>query len=813
MNPSQLRVRDPIKKKRRKEQAERAFKAYQQRQTRMQPDIDQPATIHHQPAYTQVRGGDHTLTSLSTSQRKSDPPYSKSTPNVLTVPPLSEVATPADSIAETQTPQYDSNFAIPLDISKYIAEPSATPGQAQSPAQTIILDGGRKRPAPLEFDLAIPTSSRRQSSFRSNPSIGPEETWARSNEASAWEINTSTAQDLGAGGTHHVDESKSIVKDRSTAIAELEDKMSVPRGFIDFIKNGLTITRASVASALSSSASLRSRWSRKESRQIQPDLPQTSPEPGRDYFSQHAASQDQPEHQWTQIAPPATTGGRANTHLSWELQLAGATDEEIARRLEALINDGANPNARSADGETPLHVALRLGNHPACQVLLDNGADVHVKTLNGKSLSQYGRIAQDQAGDNVSRYLAIKTCRYAIREHDPHRKAAKASKLATNVIVPPAVHEDDGHEPGGQRSGSSLMDVPHESVLGELEVRQPPPAHEPGSLSHGEGPTGAMPSNDSPFPNINYHGWNMHVQTTNASNSEGHYSAINGFEPDLQSIYDMPPISYLDQTPARPPGRGSPVVQKLVEYFDGRQSTKSSSASVCLQSNILDGWHNQDPSLAHSHSSVPNLNEGIFYSPNMRSSGFEKTSKHRRAARTLNGQWNLPVDPRQTSQSSRHGFGLPSESVLDSASPTRLSGYLTTLPTGQMALVCPLSENDSLQYIMQDSDTCSPAVVKITSTSGLAPPTMAPHAYATETGDSSALEAPRGQTLQTAIMIAAPAWADVAPPVQSHPAPLRSDFMNCNAIGTPSTSIAGGEYALNYGYVDGWDFSRTGFNS
>lgn len=813
MNPGQLRVNDPLKKERRKKQAIRAFEAYQQRQARTQPDIDQHSSIHHQPAHTQIHAGGNPIVSFSTNLRRNAPLYLRSTPNVLAVPPLSEVATPADSFAETQTPQFDSHFAIPLDISEDIGEPSVSPGPTQSPTETILLDEGSKLPAPLESDLAVPASSRRKSTSRSNPSLGSEEVLARSNEAAASNIKTSMVQGTRADA-HHIVNSKSIVKDRSTAIAELEDKMSVPRGFIDFFKYQLTITRASVASALSSSGSIRSRWSRKGSRQIEPDRPQPSHESGKVYLPQHPSSQDQAEHQWAQIAPPTLTEGRANTDLFWELQLAGSTDEEIASRLGALISDGANPNARSPDGETPLHIALRLGNLPACKVLLDRGADVHVKTLDGKGLSEYGKIAETNAGDNVSRYMAIKTCRYAIREYDPRQKSTEVSKLATKIITPLAGHKHD-REPDGDGGGGSRMKVSHESILRELGERQLPPAHEPGIPTHSEDPTGAIPSNDSSFPDISYDRWNTHTQAMTARNPEGHYSASSVFDPNLQGHYDMQPMPYPDQTTARPPGRTSPDVQKLVEFFDGRPSRKSSSVSPSMQGTNLGGWNNQEPSLAPAYSGTQTSNEAIFHIPTTRSSGFEKPSRHRHASRALNGQSNLPINPQQSSQSLRHDFGLPLEPAPTSASPTRLSGYLTTLSTGQMALVCPLSKNTTWQYAEQElnSDNYSPAVVRIISPPGILPLTTAPHAYPTETGGSSILAAPQGQTLQRATRAEIHAWVDGEPPLQPQPAPLRSGSMSNNASNAISTSIAGSQSTSSNGYVDGWDFSRPGFNS
>ena len=125
-----------------------------------------------------------------------------------------------------------------------------------------------------------------------------------------------------------------------------------------------------------------------------------------------------------------------------------------------------------------------------------------------------------------------------------------------------------------------------------------------------------------------------------------------------------------------------------------------------------------------------------------------------------------------------------------------------------MALLCPLSEKTTWQYLEQklNSDGYSPAKVRIISPPGVAPLTIVPRTYTTETGGSSTLVASQGQTFQTATMTATPDWADGEPPVQPRPAPLRSNFMNNNVRNTMSTSIAGGQDVLGNGL-----FGRFGF--
>ena len=61
--------------------------------------------------------------------------------------------------------------------------------------------------------------------------------------------------------------------------------------------------------------------------------------------------------------------------------------------VKALIEAGGDPNARAKDGGTPLHYAAKTSGPSVVEALLDAGADP-------KARAEYGRIPFDYADDN-----------------------------------------------------------------------------------------------------------------------------------------------------------------------------------------------------------------------------------------------------------------------------------------------------------------------------------------------------------------------------------------------------------------------------
>ena len=57
----------------------------------------------------------------------------------------------------------------------------------------------------------------------------------------------------------------------------------------------------------------------------------------------------------------------------------------VLKIIETLIDKGANPNIRDAQGMTPLHVAAREGATNAFQLLVSKGSDLALPDAGGKT--------------------------------------------------------------------------------------------------------------------------------------------------------------------------------------------------------------------------------------------------------------------------------------------------------------------------------------------------------------------------------------------------------------------------------------------
>ncbi|KAM0427082.1 hypothetical protein ACHAQK_012223 [Fusarium lateritium] len=80
--------------------------------------------------------------------------------------------------------------------------------------------------------------------------------------------------------------------------------------------------------------------------------------------------------------------------------------------IEALINFGAQVNARNRAGETALHIAVRCGHKLAVKRLVESGASVHVRDAAGRSVLEVADVKMESLrGQDAAEYAHLEACR------------------------------------------------------------------------------------------------------------------------------------------------------------------------------------------------------------------------------------------------------------------------------------------------------------------------------------------------------------------------------------------------------------------
>jgi uncharacterized protein len=100
-----------------------------------------------------------------------------------------------------------------------------------------------------------------------------------------------------------------------------------------------------------------------------------------------------------EVRPASRNGGFTPLHSAVATD-AGTTDIEIVR---ALLEKGADPNAKSQSGSTPLHTVAFTGDEASLELLLSRGADPAVRNKEGKTAAD---IASDRGHDKIVRALS-----------------------------------------------------------------------------------------------------------------------------------------------------------------------------------------------------------------------------------------------------------------------------------------------------------------------------------------------------------------------------------------------------------------------
>ena len=98
------------------------------------------------------------------------------------------------------------------------------------------------------------------------------------------------------------------------------------------------------------------------------------------------------------VRPASRAGGFTPLHSAVATD-AGACDALIVRMLLAK---GADPNARSQSGGTPLHTAAFTGDRTVLDLLLEHGGDPSIKNEQGKTSAE---VARERGNPEVARLL------------------------------------------------------------------------------------------------------------------------------------------------------------------------------------------------------------------------------------------------------------------------------------------------------------------------------------------------------------------------------------------------------------------------
>jgi hypothetical protein len=137
-----------------------------------------------------------------------------------------------------------------------------------------------------------------------------------------------------------------------------------------------------------------------ESSPVSPDMPLPSALLGQLESLKNAGNADANDHLEGFVkallaagVDPNNYDNNGNTPLMSFVSNDRATesDESITRILTLILEAGSDINRRNRQGETALHIAVKLGRRAATGVLLAAGANVHARTHSGVGVLELGQ--------------------------------------------------------------------------------------------------------------------------------------------------------------------------------------------------------------------------------------------------------------------------------------------------------------------------------------------------------------------------------------------------------------------------------------
>ncbi|KAF4632035.1 hypothetical protein G7Y89_g6091 [Cudoniella acicularis] len=122
---------------------------------------------------------------------------------------------------------------------------------------------------------------------------------------------------------------------------------------------------------------------------------------------------------------------------------AGEDDALTTRLLQLLFDAGAGINTRNRQGETALHLAVKLGRRADTKFLLSHGANVYARDVDGQSVIALGEAASKKAKQNETLYAQIILCISLVvdAESDHGAKMSPLNKAAGGKIVSIKTHQ------------------------------------------------------------------------------------------------------------------------------------------------------------------------------------------------------------------------------------------------------------------------------------------------------------------------------------------------------------------------------------
>jgi hypothetical protein len=96
----------------------------------------------------------------------------------------------------------------------------------------------------------------------------------------------------------------------------------------------------------------------------------------------------------------------------------GEDEDMMTKIYQRLFDAGADVDRRNRHGESPLHIAVRLGNRAATNFLLSHGANVHARTSSGTGIMTLGikHSSSSKAAKDEILYAQISLCTCIVGE-------------------------------------------------------------------------------------------------------------------------------------------------------------------------------------------------------------------------------------------------------------------------------------------------------------------------------------------------------------------------------------------------------------